>query len=106
MMVGIRTNLPPEATVRLQFPAAEAAQFDFGAGPMLMDPARGEPRRTWAFVMTLCFSRHQYVEFVFDRKVMTCLIRHMSVDCLPPDGLRWRRGGNDPGLCLPRLFVW
>jgi hypothetical protein len=38
-----------------------------------MDPARGELRRTWAFVMTLCFSRHQYVEFVFDQTVMTWL---------------------------------
>ncbi len=24
-----------------------------------LDPATGELRRTWAFVMTLCFSRHQ-----------------------------------------------
>ena len=106
MMAGIRASLPPEATVRLQFPAAEAAQVDFGAGPAPMDPARGEPRRTWAFVMTPCFSRHQYVEFVFDQTMMTWLVRHMSVDCLPPDGHRWRRGGNVPGLCFPRLFVW
>jgi len=66
MLAGIRASLPPEATVRLAFPPAEAAQVDFGAGPLLVDPARGELRRTWAFVMTLCFSRHQYVEFVFD----------------------------------------
>ncbi len=45
---------------------AEAAQVDFGAGPLLTQPA-GKPRRTWAFVMTLCFSRHQYVEFVWDQ---------------------------------------
>jgi hypothetical protein len=25
--------------------------------------------RTWAFVMTLAFSRHQYIEFVWDRTV-------------------------------------
>jgi transposase len=76
MMAGIRASLPPEATVRLQFPAAEAAQVDFGAGPVLVDPARGELRRTWAFVMTLCYSRHQYVEFVFDQTVMTWLGCH------------------------------
>ena len=76
MMAGIRASLPPEATVRLQFPVAEAAQVDFGAGPVLVDPARGEPRHTWAFVMTLCFSRHQYVEFVFDQTVMTWLGCH------------------------------
>ena len=58
IMAGIRASLPPEATVRLHFPAAEAAQVDFGAGPVLLDPASGEQRRSWAFVMTLCFSRH------------------------------------------------
>ena len=76
MLAGIRASQPPEATVRLQFAPAEAAQVDFGAGPVLMDPARGESRRTWAFVMTLCFSRHQYVEFVFDQSVMTWLGCH------------------------------
>jgi transposase len=29
----------------------------------------GDERRVWAFVMTLCFSRHQYVEFVWDQTV-------------------------------------
>lgn len=76
MLAGIHASLPPEATVRLHFPPAEAAQVDFGAGPALLDPARGELRRTWAFVMTLCFSRHQYVEFVFDQTVMTWLGCH------------------------------
>ncbi len=76
MLAGIHASPPPEATVRLQFAPAEAAQVDFGAGPVLLDPARGELRRTWAFVMTLCFSRHQYVEFVFDQTVMTWLGCH------------------------------
>jgi hypothetical protein len=64
MLAGIRRALPPETTVPLYFGPAEAAQVDFGAGPFLFDPARGAMRRTWCFVMTLCFSRHQYVEFV------------------------------------------
>ncbi|MBS0365919.1 MAG: IS21 family transposase [Proteobacteria bacterium] len=66
----------PEATVRLDFAPAEAAQVDFGAGPLLLDPASGRARRTWCFVMTLCFSRHQYVEFVFDQSVPTWLGCH------------------------------
>ena len=58
----------PHKAQRLQYgdkllEMGEAAQVDFGAGPMLMHPS-GILRRTWAFVMTLCFSRHQYVEFV------------------------------------------
>lgn len=76
MLGALAASRPPEATVRLQFGLGEAAQVDFGAGPMLFDPARGEVRRTWAFVMTLCFSRHQYVEFVWDQAVATWLGCH------------------------------
>lgn len=66
----------PEATVSLQFAPAEAAQVDFGAGPVLMDTVTQRERRTWGFVMTLCFSRHQYLEFVFDQTVATWLGCH------------------------------
>ena len=76
MIAGIERERPPEATVRLSFAPGEAAQVDFGAGPQLVDPATGELRRTWAFVMTLCFSRHQYVEFVWDQSVRTWLGCH------------------------------
>lgn len=75
MMVSIQASRPPEATIRLDFAPAEAAQVDFGAGPVLKDAA-GVERRTWAFVMTLCFSRHQYVEFVWDQTVATWLGCH------------------------------
>ncbi len=60
MLQQLRGEQPPEVTVRLSFAPGEAAQVDFGAGPVLMHPD-GKPRRTWAFVMTLCHSRHQYV---------------------------------------------
>jgi transposase len=76
MLVAIAATRPPEATVRLYFAPAEAAQVDFGAGPELVDPAAGRARRTWCFVMTLCHSRHQYVEFVWDQSVATWLGCH------------------------------
>jgi len=60
-----------EATMILDFAPGESAQVDFGAGPVVFDPARGEPVHTWFFVMTLCFSRHQYVEFVRDQSSET-----------------------------------
>jgi len=76
MQQAIDATRTPQATVRLHFAPGEAAQVDFGAGPRLVDPARGEQRRTWCFVMTLCFSRHQYVEFVWDQTVATWLGCH------------------------------
>lgn len=75
LVADIRSQLPPETTCRLDFDPGDAAQVDFGAGPMLTHPD-GKPRRTWAFVMTLAHSRHQYVEFVWDQTVATWLGCH------------------------------
>jgi len=49
---------------------------DFGYAGLLRDPATGQLRRAWAFVMVLAWSRHQYVEFVFDQKIATWLLCH------------------------------
>lgn len=62
---------PPATTMPLHFAPGEAAQVDFGTGPLLPDPVTGEPTKTWVFVMTLCWSRHQYAEIVWDQTVPT-----------------------------------
>lgn len=56
-MVSIRGKQPLATTVRLSFEPDDAAQVDFGTGPVLHHPD-GTQRRTWAFVMTLAHSRH------------------------------------------------
>jgi transposase len=66
----------PEAVVRVETPAGEEAQVDFGYAGCMVDPQAGRARKAWAFVMTLSFSRHQYVEFVFDQEVGTWLRCH------------------------------
>lgn len=66
----------PEATVRVERRPGEEAQVDFGYAGLLRDPYSGQMRRSWAFVMTLAWSRHQYVEFVFDQRVETWLLCH------------------------------
>jgi transposase len=66
----------PEVVVRVAVKPGEEAQCDFGYAGLLIDPATGELRRAWVFVMTLSWSRHQYVEFVFDQKVETWLLLH------------------------------
>ena len=78
LLADIHAKLPAEATCRLDFEPGDAAQVDFGAGPPLQHPSdlTGPMRRTWAFVMTLAHSRHQYVEFVWDQSVATWLGCH------------------------------
>ncbi|HSH81293.1 MAG TPA: IS21 family transposase [Herpetosiphonaceae bacterium] len=66
----------PDVVVRVERAPAEEAQVDFGAAGRMIDPATGTLRKAWAFVMTLAWSRHQYVEFVFDQKVGTWLLLH------------------------------
>lgn len=68
----------PEATVRVEVQPGEEAQVDFGYVGQLLDLRTGKLRRCWAFVMTLSFSRHQYVEFVFDQTVETWLRLHRN----------------------------
>lgn len=65
-----------QATVRVERAPGEEAQVDFGYGGIMLDPETRQPRRSWAFVMTLSYSRHQYVEFVFDQKLGTWLACH------------------------------
>lgn len=43
---------------------------------MMTDALTGEIHKTWFFVMTLAWSRHQYVEFVRDQTVATWLGCH------------------------------
>ena len=66
----------PEAVLRMEVEAGAEAQVDFGAGPLLVNAATGECRKSWVFVMTLGHSRHQYVELVLDQKMATWLGCH------------------------------
>ncbi len=61
----------PKATMHLDFAPGEAAQVDFGAGPVLVDMHTREQVKTWFFLMTMCWSRHQYAELVLNQKVDT-----------------------------------
>ncbi|MBW2123351.1 MAG: IS21 family transposase [Deltaproteobacteria bacterium] len=66
----------PEAVVRVETKPGEEAQVDFGYAGKMIDPVSDRVRKSWLFVMTLSWSRHQYVEFVFDQKVETWLKLH------------------------------
>jgi len=68
----------PEGFVVLHFEPGEAAQVDFGSGPILPHPETNKPTRTHIFVMTLCHCRHAYAEIVWDQKVETWLRCHRN----------------------------
>lgn len=74
----VRRVCPPEpdVVVRVHTAPGEEAQVDFGSVGKLYDPATGNVRTAYAFVATLCYSRHQYAELVFDQKIPTWISLH------------------------------
>jgi len=66
----------PDAVVRVHSAPGEELQVDFGSVGPLYDAARGGLRPAYVFVATLCFSRHQYAELVFDQKTPTWIALH------------------------------
>jgi transposase len=67
-----------DPSVRVEREMGEEAQVDFGAAGKLIDPLTGLLRTAWVFVMTLAWSRHQYVEFVFDQTIATWVRLHVN----------------------------
>ena len=67
----------PEKFVRVETAPGEEAQVDFGYAGELFDPVSARMRKSWVFVMTLSFSRHQYTEIVFDQRVETWIALHV-----------------------------
>ena len=66
----------PVATIKLEFAVGEMAQVDFGMGPVITERKTGEILKTWIFVCTLAWSRHQYAEIVRNQSIETWLACH------------------------------
>jgi transposase len=68
--------IEPEAFIRVHSEPGEDMQVDFGSVGQLYDPVSKRMRTAYVFVATLCYSRHQYAELVFDQKVATWIALH------------------------------
>jgi transposase len=71
-----RRPAEPRVTMRVHTAPGEEAQVDFGSVGQLYDPRQGRLRPAYVFVATLCYSRHQYAELVFDQKIATWIGLH------------------------------
>lgn len=72
----INNNPLADLTIPLYFAPGEAAQLDFGKGPKIFDQDCNSLVNSWFFIMTLCFSRHQYVEIIKHQDIITWLGCH------------------------------
>jgi transposase len=76
--IGAIQAKSPALTMCLDFPAGRAAQVDFGQGPMVLDPATGQPRRSHYLAVILCHSRFVHAELTFRQDEwawLGCLLR-------------------------------
>jgi transposase len=76
LVKDIKGHQPPEVVMRIETAPGEVAQVDFGYLGYVFDPEQNAPRKAWAFVMTLGWSRHQYAEIVFDQTMASWLLCH------------------------------
>ncbi len=77
----VRRKRPVQAddvVIPVETKPGEVAQVDFGYVGRLWDPARGERRKAWVFVMVLGHSRHQFARVVFHQDTATWLRLHVE----------------------------
>ena len=67
----------PSVCVRLEVEPGTQAQVDYGYAGIMLDPVSGKNRRAWAFIMSLSYSRHRFVRFVFRQDIPTWIDCHI-----------------------------
>jgi transposase len=67
-----------DVAIPVETALGEDAQVDFGYVGRLYDPERGRLRKAWVFVMTLCYSRHQFCRVSFDQRADTWQELHVQ----------------------------
>lgn len=65
------------ATCRIEVEPGSQIQIDYGKMGLLHDPERGRLRTIHAFIATLSFSRHKYVEFTYSQDQQSFAMSHV-----------------------------
>ncbi|OGP66166.1 MAG: hypothetical protein A2169_14030 [Deltaproteobacteria bacterium RBG_13_47_9] len=66
-------------TCRIELPPGEQLQVDYGTMGRLYDPLSQRHRTVHAFIGTLSFSRHKFVEFVFSQDQQSFVKSHVTM---------------------------
>jgi hypothetical protein len=73
------SSQPERTTCRIELPPAEQLQIDYGRMGLLHDPISQRRRTIHAFIGTLSFSRHKFVEFVFTQDQQSFVKSHVTM---------------------------
>lgn len=64
-------------TCRIEVEPGSQIQIDYGKAGLLPDPERGRLRTVYAFIATLSFSRHKYIEYTFSQDQQSFAMSHV-----------------------------
>lgn len=98
-----------ESTCRVIIPVGSQIQVDYGKVGFLTDSFSGKRKTVYAFIGTLGYSRHKYVEFVFSQNEQSFVHSHVKMFeyfCGVPDAIRidnLKSGVIKPDLYDPQL---
>jgi transposase len=67
------------STCRIELPPGQQLQVDYGRMGLLLDALSGRRRIVHAFIGTLSFSRHKFVEFVFSQDQQCFVKSHLTM---------------------------
>jgi len=101
--------LPDRTTCRIEAAPASQLQVDYCKAGLLYDQAARKRRTVYAFIGSLAFSRHKYVEFVFRQNQQSFVQSHVKMfnefggipKTIVPDNLK--AGIIKPDLYDPKL---
>lgn len=96
-------------TCRIERKPGEEVQVDYAYMGKMPDPVTGKVRKTYAFIGSLPYSRHKFVEFVFSQDQASFVESHIRMfsyfggvpHYVTPDNLK--SGVIKPGLYNPEL---
>lgn len=70
---------PHKATCRIEVPPGSEIQIDYGKVGLINDPLEHKRRTIYAFIATLAYSRHKYVEFVYKQDQQSFVASHVNM---------------------------
>lgn len=71
--------LKGKTTCRMEYSAGEQVQIDYCKVGYVLDPSTNKNRTVYAFIGTLSFSRHKYVEYVFSQNQQSFVNSHVNM---------------------------
>jgi hypothetical protein len=77
--IHCQNGLAVKTTCRIETPPGRMVQIDYGKMGLLYDRLTDKRRTVYAFIGTLSFSRHKYVEFVFKQDTKSFVRSHINM---------------------------